>query len=382
MHSVQMLEQQQMDRLTRGNSFTGTAPNSVQLRPIAESAMDAITSNVLTEEQALNSNGPLEGVPGAALLAEFGNLTSDYPNDSTPHGPHGPPVTGPYANAAGLTHSRGSRSTRVTEFANHKPSDLPLADLISDDCHHLPLADLPLAVASLPGSDALVAANSIVDRADERMHPRVLSLIQDFRDERVQACVDVLTRNETLVLGTSLSGYSQVRVVGPSMQGSIDSQLDEAVRSGRPLRFQAARVLPPLGPNGTRTTVHGQYHHLPELAASELAKPLADTLPAPAPAVSNLSVEAQSALQSAEAEGLTLERNTSATGFCGVVCNANAGKGKIRAKPFQARLYVINSSSNKRARVNRGYFGSAEEAALHYAWLLKHESNSYSASPS
>ena len=382
MHSVQMLEQQQMDRLTRGNSFTGTAPNSVQLRPIAESAMDAITSNVLTEEQALNSNGPLEGVPGAALLAEFGNLTSDYPNDSTPHGPHGPPVTGPYANAAGLTHSRGSRSTRVTEFANHKPSDLPLADLISDDCHHLPLADLPLAVASLPGSDALVAANSIVDRADERMNPRVLSLIQDFRDERVQACVDVLTRNETLVLGTSLSGYSQVRVVGPSMQGSIDSQLDEAVRSGRPLRFQAARVLPPLGPNGTRTTVHGQYHHLPELAASELAKPLADTLPAPAPAVSNLSVEAQSALQSAEAEGLTLERNTSATGFCGVVCNANAGKGKIRAKPFQARLYVINSSSNKRARVNRGYFGSAEEAALHYAWLLKHESNSYSASPS
>jgi hypothetical protein len=70
------------------------------------------------------------------------------------------------------------------------------------------------------------------------------------------------------------------------------------------------------------------------------------------------------------------------SGFCGVVCNANAGKGKIKAKPFQARLYVISSSSHKRARVNRGSFGSAEEAALHYAWLLKHESNSYSASPS
>ena len=166
------------------------------------------------------------------------------------------------------------------------------------------------------------------------------------------------------------------------MQGSIDSQLDEAVRSGKPLRFQAARVLPPLRANGTRTTVHGQYHHLPELAASELAKPLADTLPAPAPAVSNLSAEAQNALQSAEAAGLTLERNKSATGFCGVVCNANAGKGKIRAKPFQARLYVISSSGHKRARVNRGSFGTAEEAALHYAWLLKHESNSYSASPS
>ena len=222
----------------------------------------------------------------------------------------------------------------------------------------------------------------MVDQADERMHPRVLSFLRNKRDERVQACMEVLKHNETLVFGRSLSGYSQVRVVGPSMQGSIDSQLDEAVRSGRPLRFQAARVLPPLLPNGRRTTVHGQYYPLPELAASELAKSLTDTLPTPSPAVSNLSVDAQNALQSAEAEGLTLERTASVAGFCGVVFNPNAGGGKTRAKPFQARLYVIDSARNKRARVCRGYFGSAEEAALHYVKLLKFEGNKYSANPS
>ena len=88
----------------------------------------------------------------------------------------------------------------------------------------------------------------------------------------------------------------------------------------------------------------------------------------------------KNALQSAEAEGLTLER--SAAGFCGVMCNPNAGGGKIRAKPFQARLYVIDSTRSKRARVCRGYFGSAEEAALHYVKLLKFEGNKYSANPS
>ena len=295
---------------------------------------------------------------------------------------------GPYANAAGLARVRGSQSTQQTGFANQELStrDVPVAYALdnSNGCQHLPLAEasLPLAEASLQGSNALEAANNMIDQADARMHPGVLSFLKDKRDERIQACMEVLKHNETLVFGKSLSGYSQVRVVGPSMQGSIDSQLDEAVRSGRPLRFQAARVLPPTEPNGTRTTVHGEYYPLPELAASELAKSLTDTLPTPSPAVSNLSVDAQNALQSAEAEGLTLERTASVAGFCGVVCNPNAGGGKIRAKPFQARLYVIDSTRSKRARVCRGYFGSAEEAALHYVKLLKYESNKYSANPS
>ena len=420
MQSGQMLEQLQMDPLSRGSSFTGAVPDCEQLRPIAESTMDDDASNDMFEAQALNnSNWALEAVSNAALLASplmetilsdaaFGSLaTPELPLQATAK-PLGPsvttPILGPYANAAGLTRSRGSQSTRLTEFANQEQStqnvpvayaytltevanqepstqNVPVAcALNSDDCQHLPLADLPLAEASLQGSDALEAANKMVDQADERMHPRVLSFLRNKRDERVQACMEVLKHNETLVFGRSLSGYSQVRVVGPSMQGSIDSQLDEAVRSGRPLRFQAARVLPPLLPNGRRTTVHGQYYLLPELAASELAKSLTDTLPTPSPAVSNLSVDAQNALQSAEAEGLTLER--SAAGFCGVMCNPNAGGGKIRAKPFQARLYVIDSTRSKRARVCRGYFGSAEEAALHYVKLLKYESIKYSATPS
>ena len=171
------------------------------------------------------------------------------------------------------------------------------------------------------------------------------------------------------------------------MQGNIDSQLDEALKSGRPLRFQAAKVLPPLAPGGKRKTVHGQYCPLPELAASELAVPLTNTLPTPSASVSSLNVDglnvdAQHALQTAEAEGLFLERTASVAGYRGVVCNANAGKGRVKAKPFQARLYVIDSARTKRARVNRGSFGSAEEAALHYVKLLKFEGNKYSANPS
>ena len=371
MQSGQMLEQLQMDPLSRGSSFTGAVPDCEQLRPIAESTMDDDASNDMFEAQALNnSNWALEAVSDAALLASplmetilgqvgdaaFGSLaTPELPLQATAK-PLGPsvttPILGPYANAAGLTRSRGSQSTRLTEFANQEQStqnvpvayaytltevanqepstqNVPVAcALNSDDCQHFPLADLPLAKASLQGSDALEAANAMVDRADERMHPRVLSFLRNKRDERVQACMEVLKHNETLVFGRSLSGYSQVRVVGPSMQGSIDSQLDEAVRSGRPLRFQAARVLPPLLPNGRRTTVHGQYYPLPELAASELAEPLMNTLPTPSAPVSSLSIDAQNALQTAKAEGLILERNASIAGFRGVVCIAN------KPKPF------------------------------------------------
>ena len=77
-----------------------------------------------------------------------------------------------------------------------------------------------------------------------------------------------------------------------------------------------------------------------------------------------------------------MERTASAAGYRGVVCNANAGNGRVKAKPFQARLYVIDSARKKRARVNRGSFGSAEEAALHYVRLLKFEGIKYAAKPS
>ena len=94
------------------------------------------------------------------------------------------------------------------------------------------------------------------------------------------------------------------------------------------------------------------------------------------PRVSSLSVEAQDALQAAEAGGLILERNASITGFRGVVRIAN------KAKPFQGRLYRIDGPGKKRARVTRGSFGSPEEAALHYAKLLKFEDTVYSANAS
>ena len=207
MQSGQMLEQLQMDPLSRGSSFTGAVPDGEQLRPIAESTLDDDASNDMFEAQAFNSsNWALEAISDAALLASplmetilagqvsdaaFG-IPSEYSepwNDPTPELPFqvtAQPILGPYANAAGLTRSRGSQSTRLTELANQEPStqNVPVAcALDSDDCQHLPLADLPLAEASLQGSDALEAANNMVDQADERMHPRVLSFLTNKRDE-------------------------------------------------------------------------------------------------------------------------------------------------------------------------------------------------------
>ena len=46
---------------------------------------------------------------------------------------------------------------------------------------------------------------------------------------------------------------------------------------------------------------------------------------------------------------------------------------------LRARSTAHDSARNKRARVHRGSFGSAEEAALHYVKLLKFEGNKYSA---
>ena len=395
-------------------SFTEAVPDCEQSLPIADSTMesDDPVSSALDDDAY---DWAAEAVPDAAILANplmetiLGHdisLTNEslfpeplqwsdpsqpwsYPTPEPPlHVTAQPlglsvtaPTLGPYANATGLTRVRGSRYTQHTDGAYQELSThtVPVAyALDSNGCQHLPFAEasLPLAEASLQGSNALEAANNMVDQADARMHPGVLSLLKDKRDERVQVCMELLRNNETLVFGNSLSGYNQVRVVGPSMQGSIDSQLNEAIKSGRPLRFQAAKLLAPLVSGGTRTTIHSQYYHLPELAASERAGSLTDTLPTPSAAVSSLSVEAQNALQAAEAGGLFLERNASITGFRGVVHIAN------KAKPFQARLYRIDGPGKKRARVTRGSFGSPEEAALHYAKLLKFEDTVYSANAS
>ena len=408
MQSGQMLEQLQMV------PFTEAVPDCEQSLPIADSTMesDDPVSSALDDDAY---DWAAEAVPDAAILANplmetiLGHdisLTNEslfpeplqwsdpsqpwsYPTPEPPlHVTAQPlglsvtaPTLGPYANATGLTRVRGSRYTQHTDGAYQELSThtVPVAyALDSNGCQHLPFAEasLPLAEASLQGSNALEAANNMVDQADARMHPGVLSLLKDKRDERVQVCMELLRNNETLVFGNSLSGYNQVRVVGPSMQGSIDSQLNEAIKSGRPLRFQAAKLLAPLVSGGTRTTIHSQYYHLPELAASERAGSLTDTLPTPSAAVSSLSVEAQNALQAAEAGGLFLERNASITGFRGVVRIAN------KAKPFQARLYRIDGPGKKRARVTRGSFGSPEEAALHYAKLLKFEDTVYSANAS
>lgn len=95
-----------------------------------------------------------------------------------------------------------------------------------------------------------------------------------------------------------------------------------------------------------------------------------------APDHSNLSFPAQRALQAASEEGLFLERNLFASGFRGVTYNSNNGHGNPKAKPFSVRLRL---TANQQKRVSRGSFGTAEEAALHYARLIRDEGDTYMA---
>jgi hypothetical protein len=62
------------------------------------------------------------------------------------------------------------------------------------------------------------------------------------------------------------------------------------------------------------------------------------------------------------------------TGYRGVIFNANKGTGKKpRKKPYQARL----TEASTRKRVLGGRFGTAEEAALDRAKMLKSHPNKY-----
>ena len=116
----------------------------------------------------------------------------------------------------------------------------------------------------------------------------------------------------------------------------------------------------------------GQFHHLPELAASDHAVPLSHTLPTPAPVacgIPKLDGKALHALEIASQDGLTLQRNQSTTGVCGITFNGNKGRGAAKPKPYQVRLRAAGK------RVARGCFDTAEEAALHRAKLLKYEAH-------
>tara|TARA_B110000196_G_scaffold262414_1_gene234262 strand:+ start:600 stop:1916 length:1317 start_codon:yes stop_codon:yes gene_type:complete len=210
-----------------------------------------------------------------------------------------------------------------------------------------------------------LAANQMVLHADQLMDQRVLRHLRGKQAMRFDVCTAVLQRNETLVYGKSMSGYSQVRVLGDP-------------GASAPLRFQACRVLASTHQGGARTTIPGEIFDLPELAASELAERLMTSPPASATAIAYddvaLNAQAQRAIDTATADGLYLPVDQCVTGYRGVIFNANKGTGmKPRKKPYQARL----TEASTRKRVLGGRFGTAEEAALDRAKMLKSHPNKY-----
>ena len=159
--------------------------------------------------------------------------------------------------------------------------------------------------------------------------------------------------------GVGMSGYAQVRVVG---------DLD----ANGPLKFQAQRVV-------ANTTTPGEMCPLPELAAEELAEPLMSAPPAGAPEIAYedaaLNAQAQHAIDAAASDGLYLPVDQGMTGFRGVLINANKGRGlPPRKKPYRARLTEVSKPCK---RVLGSWFGTAEEAALDRAKMLKSHPGKY-----
>ena len=134
---------------------------------------------------------------------------------------------------------------------------------------------------------------------------------------REDVCDQILSQSETLVYGNGSTGFAQVRFIG-----NLDAN--------EPLKFQACSII-----NGKHLA--GGIYPLPELAASELAEDLKTSPPAGATAIAyddvTLNAQAQHAIDIAASLGLDLPIDQSSSGYYGVICNANAGKGERLAKP-------------------------------------------------
>ena len=88
-----------------------------------------------------------------------------------------------------------------------------------------------------------------------------------------------------------------------------------------------------------------------------------------------LKAQAQRAIDAAATDGLYLPVDQGMTGFRGVVFSANKGKGKPpRKKPYQARLTEVSKPCK---RILGSRFGTAEEAALDRAKMLKSHPGKY-----
>jgi len=109
------------------------------------------------------------------------------------------------------------------------------------------------------------------------------------------------------------------------------------------------------------TKVHLGRFATPEEAALHLARASAAQAAAAAPP--EPPITSKEAVRQAEAEGLTLLRSDSSSGYKGVTFNSN----RNLAKPYQAHVYRGRSKVAFGTKVYLGHFATAEEAALCYA---------------
>ena len=101
--------------------------------------------------------------------------------------------------------------------------------------------------------------------------------------------------------------------------------------------------------------------------------------PASAPAMAYadaaLKAQAQRAIDAAATDGLYLPVDQGMTGFRGVILNANKGQGRPpRKMPYRARLTEVAKPCK---RILGSWFGTAEEAALDRAKMLKSHPGKY-----
>ena len=88
-----------------------------------------------------------------------------------------------------------------------------------------------------------------------------------------------------------------------------------------------------------------------------------------------LKFQAQHAIDAAASDGLYLPVDQGMAGFRGVLINANKGRGlPPRKKPYRARLTEVSKPCK---RVLGSWFGTAEEAALDRAKMLKSHPGKY-----
>ena len=341
-----LLCREEPEELTTGLSGTAVPLQqaSVAARPAELTAESSGTASPVQQatELTAESSGTASSVQQATELTAESSGTASSVQQATGANATPVPSSPPFELATSLSRPRGMHKTLYTPI----PANVSLPGPSNSNDNDLL-------------DRRALAASQMVLKADQGMDQRVLGRLHGMQAARIEVCSRVLSQCKTLVYGESMSGYAQVRVMG-------DLDGDGS------LKFQAQSVI-------ANKTTHGETYLLPELAAAELAEPLMPAPPASAPAMAYadaaLKAQAQRAIDAAATDGLYLPVDQGMTGFRGVILNANKGQGKPpRKMPYRARLTEVAKPCK---RILGSWFGTAEEAALDRAKMLKSHPGKY-----